>query len=197
MIELLALGGALYLMDKAKAGENQAPNPIGADKKPTKYNRFDAIFQKYASQYAVDWRLLKTIAMNESSLGTYKTVQRGLNVPTDVEGSKSQDGLSWGIMQFTLKTARMYEGVSEKDLNNPETSIRLAAKHFAYLKKIFAGVTRDMVMAYNHGEGNQQKFVRYEQLGVLKPTEWPAGREYWRRYQENFKRLDETGEFKV
>lgn len=154
------------------------------------FTQFDSLFKKYASQYALDWKLLKAIAMNESGLGVHPngmepSVARGIQNPADVEGSKSSDGKSWGLMQMTLPTARDYDptATSEK-LNNPEYSIRLSAQFVAWLTVQFkTETTRKMewiVKSYNQGRGNTAKEMRGG-TGYAGP--------YWERFQRNYNRL--------
>lgn len=117
------------------------------------FTQWDALFKKYGSQFNVPWRWMKAICMNESSLGQDKSVQRGLAAPTDAEGSKSSDGLSWGLMQVTLKTGQALEsGITVADLNNPDTSVRLAGKLLNQLIGRFGMDDRESVVrAYNGG----------------------------------------------
>ena len=98
------------------------------------WTRFDALFKKYGKLYMVDWQMLKAIAMNESSLGSVKSVAHGIMYPSDIEASKSQDGKSWGLMQVTLTTARDLDPTaSAEKLNTPEYSIKLAAQYLGTL----------------------------------------------------------------
>lgn len=117
------------------------------------FTKWDALFKKYGAQYGVPWRWLKAIAMQESQLGADPSVQEGLLNPDDIEGSKSQDGLSWGLMQVTLKTGQaLMPGVTVRDLNNPDTSVKLAAMLLAQLIGTFGIDDRESVVrAYNGG----------------------------------------------
>lgn len=120
-------------------------------------SNFDELFKKYAEKYGLDWKMLKSIAMIESSLGRAPSVAHGLNFPTDIEKSKSSDGLSWGVMQVTLKTARDYDSnASPERLNNPDYSIDLASRHLRMLKNLFKDDPKQiekMVKSYNQGQG--------------------------------------------
>ena len=69
------------------------------------FTKWDDLLKKYSVQYKVPWRWLKVIILNESSNGNDRSVLRGLANPNDIEGSKSSDGKSWGLMQITLATA--------------------------------------------------------------------------------------------
>lgn len=121
----------------------------------------DQLCQEFAAKYGLNWLWLKAIAMNESSYGRHPAVARGLANPSDVEGSKSSDGLSWGIWQLQVSTARDYRpGTTAADLNNPRISAELAARHFARILKKFGGDLDRAVRAYNQGEGNEAKGYR-------------------------------------
>lgn len=139
------------------------------------FTRWDALFQQYGG---TDWRILKAIAMNESSLGTYPTVALGIREPSNIEGSKSQDGKSWGLMQMTLPTARDYDPyATSAKLNNPDYSIRLAAQFLRALRRQFDELEY-VVKAYNQGAGNTRKELSGDIDGY-------AG-EYWARFQRNY-----------
>lgn len=153
------------------------------------WTRFDSLFKKYGLKYSVPWTWLKAIALNESSLGRHPSVARGLLNPNDIEGSKSEDGKSWGLMQVTLKTAKSLDPTAtEVKLNNPEYSIGLAAQYLAQLSKSFSKVelryTEWVFKSYNQGPGNTMK----EKSGQI------AGyaQKYWERIQRNLKRVEES-----
>lgn len=177
-----ALGIGVFFMSKeASASENHNGNNV-----PSIY---DNEFKRVAALYSLDWRLIKTISYNESTIGKNSRVARGIASPSDIAGSTSSDGKSWGLMQMTIPTARQFDpGATEIKLNNPEYSINLGAKFLKYLKGKFPN-DRDTVMAYNHGEGNQKRFMELVSQGKLKKTEFLAGQEYWAKYQKNFKTL--------
>lgn len=165
MYYLIAIAiAALFL-----TGDTEVPN----DKK------FDSIFQKYATIYGLDWKMLKTICYIESNLGRAASVTRGLVAPSDVEGSKSSDGLSWGIMQVRITTARDYDPtVTVIKLNDPDYSVKIAAQHLSMLKKYFTSqdqnVVEYVVKAYNQGQGRMQKVINGEATDVA------SG--YWLKY---------------
>jgi len=153
------------------------------------WNRFDALFQKYGNIHGVPWMWLKAICLNESSLGAAKSVARGLSVPSDIEGSKSSDGLSWGIMQVTLRTARELDPTATQEkLNNPEYSINLSAKYIKKLTSLFSKLdlryTEYVIKSYNQGPGNTRKEISGATSGY-------AG-EYWERFKRNLKRVEEN-----
>jgi membrane-bound lytic murein transglycosylase MltF len=143
-------------------------------------NNFDELFQKYAIKYNLDWRMLKSIAIIESSLGRAPSVAHGIKNPTDVENSKSSDGKSWGLMQVTLPTARDYDSnATAERLNSPEYSINLASQYLRTLFSIFKGdvkIIEKVVKSYNQGQGN-----------TLKGKTYADG--YWIKYQNAYKTL--------
>jgi soluble lytic murein transglycosylase-like protein len=119
------------------------------------FDKYNSLYRKYAKAYRVPWRWIKAIAIVESNQGKAASVARGLLNPTDVEGSKSSDGLSWGIMQTTLANARERFGmlVSEAWLNNPENSIMAGAAYLGYLIRLFGLNEEKVSRAYNGGPG--------------------------------------------
>lgn len=144
------------------------------------FEKFDPLFKQYGLEEGVPWRWLKAFAMNESSLGTHPSVSLGMDDPSNPQ-SVSDDGLSYGLMQLTLPTANDYESVSFADLNNPETSVRIAARFISHLMAKFSSQKQWVVKAYNEGEGNAAK----ERAGQI------AGKaqEYWDRWQRNLSRV--------
>lgn len=135
-----------------------------------KFTRFDELFKFYAKKYRIaDWRWLKATATIESDLGDAASVKRGIIAPLDVEGSKSSDGKSWGVMQTILPTARdMVSGVNVDDLNDPETSIMIGAKYWGWLLSRYKGDVQKSVKAYNQGPGNTDKGMPYADGYYLK-----------------------------
>lgn len=153
------------------------------------WTQFDSFFKKSAQKYSVDWTWLKAIALNESSLGKHPRVARGLLAPKDIEGSKSEDGKSWGLMQVTVPTARDFDKTAtEEKLNNAEYSIDIAAKFIAFLKKQFPPndprLTEWIIKSYNQGAGNTKK----ERSGAINGY---AG-QYWDKFQKNLTKVKEN-----
>ncbi|MBX2986487.1 MAG: transglycosylase SLT domain-containing protein [Bdellovibrionaceae bacterium] len=177
------VAGLLYLISKDGAAVKATGSNI--------FTAFDALFQKYAKQNGLDWKMLKAIAMNESGLGVAAngleaSVARGLANPNDVEGSKSSDGKSWGLMQVTVTTAKDFDSsATPQKLNDPEYSIRIAAEFIAWLTKQFPTseprYTEWVVKSYNQGRGNSAKERRGEIAGY-------AG-VYWDRYLRNYAKI--------
>lgn len=148
---------------------------------------YDSLFKSYAALYSVDWKMLKAISLNESMLGQVPSVARGIANPTDVEGSSSSDGKSWGIMQITLTTGRDFDSsVDAVKLNNVEYSIDLAARIISWLGRQFnlSDIQRNewIVKSYNQGIGNTRKEMYGEIEGYAT--------DYWDRYQRNLERVE-------
>lgn len=147
--------------------------------------RYDANFKAEAIKYGLDWKMLKAISIIESNEGRAPSVARGLLLPNDIEGSKSSDGKSWGLMQFTLPTARDFDpSATPEKLNNPQYSIWLAGKYFNQLSKIFFGYPRKtefMVKSYNQGQGNT---LNRDAKGLVGYAD-----QYWTKYQKAYKNI--------
>lgn len=139
----------------------------------TDWNMYDAWFKQYSG--ALDWRVLKAIALNESSLGQNKLVKNK---------QWSSDGQSRGLMQLTVPTANDYESVEYQDLDDPETSIRIAGKFLNHLWNKFGSVD-SVVRAYNQGEGNEAKLLKYRAQGYT--DKYEAAEEYLARFKRNYK----------
>lgn len=182
MISFAIVAGVLYLVSNGASIKADSSNI---------FRVFDPLFQKWAKNYGLDWKMLKAICMNESGLGVVasgleKSVARGLVNPKDVEGSKSSDGKSWGLMQVTIPTAKDYDSkATPEKLNDPEYSIKIAAQYVAWLTLQFPKseprYTEWIVKSYNQGRGNSAKERRGEIAGYAEI--------YWDRYQRNYARL--------
>jgi membrane-bound lytic murein transglycosylase MltF len=172
-------GVALYLLFKnAKTANEQGTMTLENDA----WTKYDSLFQKYAAINGLDWKDLKAVAMNESSLGAAESVAIGLDDPANVVESASYDKKSWGLMQVTLTTARdLDSSATAQKLNNPEYSISLAARYFARLSKYFsasdARYKEWLIKSYNQGPGNTQKEISGLTSGYAN--------EYWARFQRN------------
>lgn len=187
---LALFGGIIVYASKSMASDGSSDesssDPVNSTASVNSFNRFDSLFKEYGSIWGVDWKMLKAICLNESDLGREKTTKRGLEMPSDIEGSKSYDGLSWGIMQVTLRTARDLDPTAtEQKLNNAEYSINLAARYLSILKKMFNAAdprfTEWVVKSYNQGPGNTRKEI----AGTVKGY----AQEYWERYKRNYQRV--------
>jgi len=149
-------------------------------KKP--FNEWDDLIKKYSDQYGVPFAWVKAIMMNESNLGLAPSVKRGIENPLDIESSKSSDGKSWGLMQLTLSTARMFESaVTPAGLNDPDISVRIGTKYLAYLIKKKGLDAEKVSRSYNGGPGylNTVQGVR----------DTPA---YYDRFKRNLKLVEDS-----
>lgn len=115
------------------------------------FEKYDELFKFYSEGY--DWKWLKAIATQESSLGQNSRV---------LQGQASYDGLSYGLMQIAegVGSAREIEikGFGGKVLlNDPAYSIKQASKLISYLNNKYAGDQRKVFLAYNQGENNTDR----------------------------------------
>lgn len=108
-------------------------------------SKYDALFIKYANKYGLDWKMLKAIAIKESTLGENPRVKAG---------QVSTDGLTYGLMQMKFSTAKYYlKGLTEIDFRtNYDQQIHAAALFLADLKKKYGWSGKKLVISYNQGE---------------------------------------------
>lgn len=124
-----------------------------------KKTTYDGLFKKYASKYNLDWKMLKAIALNESSLGLNK-------------GYEPKGG-TVGLMQIKLSTAQDYfKHLTAKDMFDDETQIMSASAFLADLKRQFNGDIKKTVMSYNQGAGATRSGRTY-------------ALPYWEKYQKH------------
>lgn len=137
---------------------------------------YDSLFIKYGNLYAINPYILKAIAANESTVGKNSRVAYGIAHPNEIYSSVSTDGKSWGLMQVTLPTARQFEpNLKESDLNNPEISVRVAAKYIQWVKKNYSADLEFYIRAYNGGAGWKKTNIG--------PTATLA---YWNKFLKNY-----------
>ena len=111
--------------------------------KDGKISHFDHLFKKYAAEIGWDWRMIASLAYNESNFDT--------------------TAVSWigakGLMQLMPKTARAL-GVPEGKEQNAEESVKAATKYLAQLGRSFTKVTdpdekiKFILASYNAGIGH-------------------------------------------
>lgn len=141
----LMVAGGLVMISRMKLGDIER-------------DQFDDLFIKYGTMYSVRPEMLKTISMIESDLGQDYRVKAG---------QTSGDGKSWGIMQIAPRIGSPKEielkgvNTTPEMLNDPETSVMLAAKLLGYLSKKYQGDEFKTVIAYNQGEKNTDKGKDY------------------------------------
>ncbi len=157
---------------------------------PEVWTKYDPLFKKYGMQNGVNWMWLKAIAINESSLGTNKSVACGIANPLNAAGSASHDGKSWGLMQITLTTAKWLDLLATPEkLNNPEYSVELASQFVSQLGKHFDPKSYRfmewVVKAYNQGAGNTKKEIEGKITGYAE--------DYWKKFQQNLFLVEKIG----
>lgn len=142
------------------------------------FTKWDQKFKAHSVEGKIPWQWMKSICMVESALGTNPRVAIGLSNPEDVDGSRSEDGKSWGLMQMTLPAARDFDPlVTPQKLNFPDYSIMLSSMLLRRLNRIFGGIEEWVVKAYNQGAGA----TRLEkERGVGGNAD-----DYWKKYQEH------------
>ena len=111
--------------------------------KDGKISHFDHLFKKYAAEIGWDWRLMASLAYNESNFDT--------------------TAVSWigakGLMQLMPKTAKAM-GVPEGKEQDAEESVKAATKYIALLGRSFTKVTdpnekiKFILGSYNAGVGH-------------------------------------------
>jgi hypothetical protein len=114
------------------------------------------IIQKHARENGLDWQMLAAVIKIESDYGRERSVALGLEHP-DHPDSVSWDKQSYGLGQLTPPTAaRVRVGgrpYTRKELNNPETSVRLAARFLKELKTHYFKDLEGVIRGYNGGPG--------------------------------------------
>lgn len=111
--------------------------------KDGKISHFDHLFKKYAPEVGWDWRVIASLAYNESNFDT--------------------TAVSWvgakGLMQLMPRTARAM-GIPEGKEQNAEESVKAATKYLAQLSRSFSKITdpvekmKFVLGAYNAGIGH-------------------------------------------
>ena len=134
---------------------------------PNQISPFDRFFKDYARTIGWDWRLLASIAYQESHFYI--------------------DRVSWasaaGLMGLMPKTATAF-GLSIDSIHDPEGNIRAATGYIKSLNRLFSSVENEnerikfIVAAYNSGQGHifdaQALAGKFEK----NPNEWNDVEEY-------------------
>lgn len=183
----LLAGTALFMALKGKTTVESASEII--EEHLDSWTEFDSLFKKYGQINSVPWQYLKAICLNESNLGKAKSVAAGIITPYDIENSKSSDGKSWGIMQVTVTTGKDLDpACTAEKLNNPEYSVKLAAKYVGQLQLKFNRADSRwlewVVKSYNQGPGNTNKEKSGKSTGFAQ--------EYWERFKRNLERVNNS-----
>lgn len=178
---ILAAAGVFILLPAGVKAANMMEDQSVATS--DRFLRYDPLFRAAGARHGVPWWRLKAICMVESDLGDAPSVARGLTSPKDVEGSKSTDGKSWGLMQVTIPTARDFDVLATPErLNEPTYSIDLAARFLATLQRQFAE-EEFVVKAYNQGAGNTRKELAGKISGYANG--------YWEKYTRRKRIIEE------
>ena len=119
---------------------------VGSNEKLTR--QYDELFIKYANKYGLNPKMLKAIALNESTLGKNKGYE--------------PIGGTTGLMQIKLSTARdFFKNLTATELENDEKQIETASAFLSSLSKQFSNDERKTVMSYNQGAGNTRAGKEY------------------------------------
>ncbi|MDE6826996.1 MAG: transglycosylase SLT domain-containing protein [Paramuribaculum sp.] len=149
------------LLDRyfARAAIDPTDDGIGESRQLSPY---DDLFRKYAAEIGWDWRLLAAQAHTESKFK-----------PSAVSWAGAR-----GLMQIMPATARGY-GVSPSQLDDPETSIRVAVRLIADLDKWLKSRIPDdrerikfILAAYNGGIAHVYDAIALARKYKMDPTTW-------------------------
>lgn len=180
-ITIAVLAGAGFLFLTTPAAASEAASSSSSSPPPSaRRARFIDLFNQYGPKYGVPVLWLEAFCQVESSFGEDPSVKAG---------ELSEDGLSKGIMQLTLLTAGDYQtGVTLDDLNDPETSVRIACQFIKFIRSSFdpsdPRYTEWCVKSYNQGVGGTQK----ERDGLRDG----AAESYWEKWQAAYADLGGT-----
>lgn len=171
------IAAILVLLGVTGSSDVATPSENMSNGKTKKFNdAFDSLFIKYGNSYGIEPYILKAIAANESTVGKNSRVAYGIAHPSEIYSSVSSDNKSWGLMQTTLPTARQFEkNLTEADLNNPDTSVRIAAKYIQWVKRNYSADLEFYIRAYNGGPGWKKT--------NLGPSATLA---YWNKFLKNY-----------
>lgn len=134
-----------YKASTKKYFENSKRLPHGPilSIKDGKISHFDHLFKKYSSEIGWDWRIIASLAYNESNFDT--------------------TAVSWvgakGLMQLMPRTARAM-GIPEGKEQNAEESVKAAIKYLGLLSRSFTKITdsnekiKFILASYNAGLGH-------------------------------------------
>lgn len=178
------IAAILVLFGVANSSSTSATYETMTNGKKKNFNdAFDSLFIKYGNSYGIEPYILKAIAANESTVGKNSRVAYGIAHPSEIYSSVSTDGKSWGLMQVTLPTAQQFEkNLTEADLNNPDTSVRIAAKYLQWVKKYYGTDLEFYIRAYNGGPGWKKT--------NLGPSATLA---YWNKFLKNYELVKADG----
>jgi len=140
-------------------------------------DRYDSLLRYYASQYQLDWLLLKAQDMAESAMhpmAVSPVGARGLAQFMQNTWEEWRDGIP-GVQEMPPQSLAYLQP------ENPEACIHAQAAYMAWLIK-HCGEVRKALAAYNFGIGR-----------VLRGDPWPKEtRDYVARIEANLARLREN-----
>jgi len=142
-----------------------------------KISHYDDLFKKYAPEIGWDWRLLASLAYNESNFDT-----------TAVSWAGAQ-----GLMQLMPSTARAM-GVPLGKEQNAEESVKAAVKYLGQTTRSFAKLPEEerikfVLAAYNSGIGHIFDAIALAKKHGKNPTVWYDNVEaclLWKSNEEYF-----------
>ena len=118
---------------------------------PLKYSEY---VEKYAEEYDIDKYLVYAIIKVES------------NFEENAKSTSNAVGLMQIMKATALETANKIDlDVSEEELFNPETNIKIGLKYFTTLLEKYNNNYNLAIIAYNAGIGNVDKWI---QEGIIK-----------------------------
>lgn len=114
---------------------------------PIKYEEY---VEKYASQNGLDKYMVYAIIKTES------------NFKADVKSESNAIGLMQLLETTAVERANYIDekNVTEEELYEPETNIKLGTDYYAYLLNHYAGNNVLALVAYNAGMGNVDTWVK-------------------------------------
>ena len=123
--------------------------------KDGKISPYDNLFRQYAKEIGWDWRLLASLAYNESNFDTTAVSWAGAK----------------GLMQLMPRTAKAM-GVPEGKEQNPEESIKGAVKYIGLTAGTFRSIPESerikfVLAAYNSGTGHITDAMALAESGVV------------------------------
>jgi membrane-bound lytic murein transglycosylase F len=122
---------------------------------------YDDLFKKYAPEIGWDWRLLASIAFQESKFYTNRTSWAG----------------AAGLMGLMPKTAGMF-GLSQNAIFNPGENLKAAVKLIGRLNRSFSSIEdpdermKFIIAAYNSGSGHIYDAQALAEKYGENPTKW-------------------------
>ena len=135
--------------------------------KDGKISHFDHLFKKYAPEIGWDWRIIASLAYNESNFDT--------------------TAVSWvgakGLMQLMPNTA-LSLGLPQEEIFNPQKNVEAAVAYLRSLEKIFIGIddaeerVKFVLAAYNAGPGHVFDARALASKYQKDPDKWEYVREY-------------------